>query len=765
MSYVALTQATASWLLTKLDVLERIAVDLVMGRFEGAGQADFAEGPLRVSATPDERVIALWNAEYLSGTGSEQWGFIRTDDRIGLKTVPSIAREAFERAVFIVNQRLRGLRLEGVIHRYWESDDVHTCTAGRGPAYRFNVAYAEAESDGENSVVVVGPAYEFSQLVKAAAAEKAEIPQLVAEANGLLSPTRSRPLMDSSVLAELRQIMSPAHEYNADELFNMQSSQLGPDDAPAALHHSVYDLTYDDWVRPNSSLSVAQRRVLQANSLRRHPLRLRGPAGSGKTLLMQLLAIKQLRDDPAGATTVLYITHNASMAKTVMDRFAMLGAEEELTSGRLDVTTLSDYGRNQLGLDIGAVIDVDAERTKQFQLEAVQRALKEELNSRAPWFEQSALVSQAADDPRFFRIFARLTVAEISVAIKGWSLENDEQRYVQSERALSRFHRIMSSDERRFVFAVFRRYHAEVFELQQVLDSDDIAISLYGRLRTPFWQLRRRREGYDFVFVDESQLFNANEKRVFHLLTRGDRQYVPIALALDQAQDLMGQSAGLGALGIEAIESEDLRSAHRSTRAITRLAFDVISRTSDLFSAEEYPDFTGQIEDSVPDNHPAARPPQFVKVSSADVAGDVVALIQRIRSGLVRRVAIVVLGDAYQEAASAIRSRDPSILELERRGEAPRGLDEPVTIVSRPAYIGGQEFDAVLALGLEEGSVPPRVMGADGLSYALTQQAYREMYLTFSRARYQLYVAINERGKPNQALMEARAQGLIAWAN
>jgi len=41
----------------------------------------------------------------------------------------------------------------------------------------------------------------------------------------------------------------------------------------------------------------------------------------------------------------------------------------------------------------------------------------------------------------------------------------------------------------------------------------------------------------------------------------------------------------------------------------------------------------------------------------------------------------------------------------------------------------------VLSVGLEQGVVPPRVLNNESLSASLEQQALREIYLAFSRAR------------------------------
>src|SRR5262249_50215460 len=143
----------------------------------------------------------------------------------------------------------------------------------------------------------------------------------------------------------------------------------------------------------------------------------------------------------------------------------------------------------------------------------------------------------------------------------------------------------------------------------------DVALSLAGRLRTPVWQLKRRELAYDHVFVDEAQLFNENERRIFALLSKGNTQYVPLVVAVDEAQDVYGQrSAGLATLGIQNVENESLTAIHRSSKSIIRLAFFIIQRSTDLFGPD-FPDFTKLADAMIDDDDPRAIPPR-VEVSS-----------------------------------------------------------------------------------------------------------------------------------------------------
>ncbi len=84
MEFFATTQATSAWLLSHLEV--ESALGRVLGTLHGLlalRQAVFVAGPLRMAATADGRIVALWHIDYLGSTGSEPWGLIRLDGRHG----------------------------------------------------------------------------------------------------------------------------------------------------------------------------------------------------------------------------------------------------------------------------------------------------------------------------------------------------------------------------------------------------------------------------------------------------------------------------------------------------------------------------------------------------------------------------------------------------------------------------------------------------------------------------------------------------------
>jgi superfamily I DNA/RNA helicase len=779
MTYLAINKGTAEWLLGKSGLVEELHSSIVfdVSVLNRLSNECFVEGAFRVAYDESADIVVVWNIDYLTGTGEESWGFIKIDDDGGLNAFPEISQEVFERASYVACQRLQGLLVEGsFIHRSF-SNGAHTCLAGRGTTARqYSIGYYDRAIDSgdssRNAIICIGPSQDFTPLSNGVIREAAELDKHVLSADSLIIEGRKRLQSSTDELITLRQrLRSYASdaailgEFSEIEV-SVANTQIANGDQARALGFS-----FEDWVSIDSPLSDVQRRILFSDAIRSHPLRIVGPAGSGKTLLMQLLALRQLRlaDERGSKIRILYMTHNSSMSQLVQNRFDIL-RQNEVSAGenrsQIDIFTLAEYGVNQLDLELDSIIDKDAFQAKAFQLEEVRSSLETTIQEKPEVVAKSRLFAEVSDNPNLIELLAKLIMAEISIGIKGNGLESDRKRYVQSERALSRIHGVLSQDERDMVFSVFERYQQYVFQQLEVLDSDDIALSLLGKLRVPVWGLKRRTRGYDYVFVDETQLFNENERRVLPLLTNGATSHVPIVLALDEAQDLFGNSqsaAGLATLGIPDISNESLGSIHRSTREIIRLAFFVIQRSTDLFSSD-FPDFTDAANTMQTSQHPLALPPRIdtANQESRNLGRYILKAIRALRKENVRQIAVVIHSDLYWDVVvNELKISDLPLQVVQERGVS-LPIGSPVVVVTRPEHCGGQEFDAVIIVGLEQGVVPPRPLANPALSSAVEQQMIREVYLAVTRARYRVLFVLSSGATPNTLLQEAKMAGLVS---
>lgn len=777
MKYLAVTQSLANWLLPKSGLISTLHSALKdLSQLDGDSlDADLQQNAIRISYDHRSGVCALWHADYLSGTGGEDWGFVKWSGECSISLMDNIAREVFERCLYVINQRLQGLLLDGsTIHRVWDNN-THTLLAGRGSiAHQLSIGYFEkinGDAGFQNrACIIVGPELAFPKLRDQAHLEGRAINKLCALANSLVQGSaHEKNQATNEIFAELREGIRGFFETaTQDSLFNQV--QINAESDVKAREHSRYlAYTYEEWIHPDSPLAEAKRRILASQNIDAHPLRILGPGGAGKTLLMLLLAASKIKA-AAGRRDlrILYVAHSQAMADKVRERFEItlgypIPKSGVIPSGTLLVTTLAEYCRNQLGLDLQTVLDTDGDAAKEFQMNCVFDALQE-LSYAAPERVQSSpLLKAVFADPALLRIFSLLVLVEISIAIKGHGLESEKKRYVESEKGLSLLHSKLKAEERSFIFDAFLNYHRVIFEQHNCLDPDDIAISLTGRLRTPIWQLRRRQDGFDYVFVDEAQLFNENERRLFPLLAKSENPHVPIALALDQAQATYGQSsAGLSALGITGIANENLASVHRSTESIVRLAFFIIQKSTELFGPD-FPDFTkagGQIVD---ESFPLAAKPaiEMEHAESRDFPRFILKRVRELRKANTRQIAVICYSDAYYSDLEKCLSvaELPFQVITERGAKLPN--DQPLVSLVKPSLVGGQEFDAAILVGLESGLVPPLIADNLALSHAVEQQAIRDIYLGITRARYRVMVAISKGNLPNKLIQQARDAGLL----
>jgi hypothetical protein len=770
-NYLAITQLTAKWLVEKKHYLTAVG-----GELAGLAEATYLSktvlsvGALRAAASTDERLLAVWNSDYLSNKGEESWGVIRLTGPYGL--LSDYREEVFERQLMIIFQRLAGLLLDARwIHRN-QGDGIHSCIAGRGADARdYWVMYGDRDLPSgsiiSHAVICLGPGRGSAGFLAAARHDYGILPQLARTANGLVVSASQRPVAAASHFGLLQERFLPATAEPERTVAPAMPVPVLDAEQRADLTFEIADWTYDQWTVAGSPLTVTQRRILESDVAERQPLRIVGAAGSGKTLLMMLLAIRLLRraEQAQVPLRVLYVVHNSAMQDKVWIRFITLGAapflERELAQ-TIEVRTLFEYSRDVLQVGNVAVFDPDAQESKQFQTQLVSDCLRKVLNLNSNDVSHSRLLCDVAANEELFVVFAELVVDEIALAIKGHDLVNDRKTYVGSERRLSRLHGILNKDERNFVYSVYEEYRHEVFETLEIFDTDDLAVSLQSKLTTPLWAMQRRKLGYDYVFVDETQLFNENERRLFPLITRGTTSHVPVVLALDEAQQTRAvQSAGLGLLGFDQLSHETLESVHRSTESILRLAFFVIQRTTDLFGPD-FPDFTGTTQPVIADSHRFARLPELRRAAQdAGLGAETVRQIRALRGDNLRQICVVCHAERYwEEVLGALTESGLTFIRLNQRGER---LDtvRPLVVLGRPDTIGGQEFDAVLVVGLEQGVVPPRVSMNQALGVALEQHALREMYVVFTRARYRLILLNSHGSAPTSIIAEAAKKGLL----
>jgi hypothetical protein len=531
--------------------------------------------------------------------------------------------------------------------------------------------------------------------------------------------------------------------------------------------------SYDQWM---GAVSADQRLFIEAPTDR--SIRLRGPAGSGKTLAITLKAAREvLEARKAGDTVrVLVVTHSWALATEIQDSLDRLGLGP---LREVDVFPLLEIAQNisphyvQDASGYSLVGD-DSFSGKQAQLDEIFDIL--DLFIRGDWITFKSKVSESlrkrfdSEDIEERMALAWDLLVEFGSVIGAAAIfpgAGAEARYAQLPRA-SWMLPLHSREDLRVVFELYSRY-MENLEARSLLTSDQVLADLLSHLETHAWNRARRTQGYDLVFVDEFHLFSPLERQVLHYLSRDVSVYPRVFMAVDPRQspseafiglaadDVRSQSFMADASELTDVASYDLTTVHRFTPQILSLIKHVHHEfpTLDLGRAWDV-DFENVA--SVQDDGPI---PQLVlSASRAGEESDIAKSVYDLYSGGRLALAVVdtrqwrrfselagLIGQSGKYHVTTISSRS----DISGLGYRKRGL-----VVGPAEYLAGLQFDAVLVAGVPDlqAAVPTANERTRFLSL---------LYLALSRAEREVRIFVNEDdGGLPEVLQRGISNGVIS---
>jgi hypothetical protein len=542
---------------------------------------------------------------------------------------------------------------------------------------------------------------------------------------------------------------------------------------PEGENLHLFAMTYPAWMDSDGPLTRHQRRVISYQLTR--PLRIHGPAGSGKTLVLILRTLRLLREaqESGQPCRVLFVANSTAMRATVRAAIEAIDDRLFLATTRtdtqfLDVETLHGWCIRELGTEIGLryVLNQDPtvsrEEQKQTLAEVTAAVFADKYENLSSFLSDDFKLMWERNPEEFLKQLGW----EIAVRIKGCGFrpsDKDLQTYVRNPSP-SFVGRRETPFDRRLIFHVFRAYD-DRFSHRGLLDTDDLVLSMAARLKTSLWDRQRRTTGYDFVMVDEAHLFNENERRVLPYLTRGTTDFMPLVLTFDEAQSIGGRRGlGLEDIGIDKSDRRNLKYVHRCSPDIVALARYVRERGSLLFS-----EFGAQEAEAVMSDRELKRchRPSVLLVSGPEVVvREAVQLCERLTSTNYPRVGVVCFQQTkIDEVVKQFALIGRPVHEIRMRGEVLAATPRPGYFVTLPELCGGLEFDAVVMLGVEEGLVPPAI---DDLSpeahLAFEEESHRELYTAITRARYFVCFICDENAGLSPIVQPALVRGLMVKA-
>jgi hypothetical protein len=536
------------------------------------------------------------------------------------------------------------------------------------------------------------------------------------------------------------------------KLFAVTSEEKAAVGAPIELEHIAAKsvakgFAYDEWI---PLLSTQQRDFVEREIT--GPIRVRGAAGTGKTLAMVMKVLKLAKDGDDNPQRILFVTHSWSMAAQVDEMIQSIGRDIPAASlvevyPLLEIASQRDYnaiGRRPLGLD--------SEAGKRETLAIINKLIEDLRLGDWVGFRSGCSVSfiEAFESPkesRSRRNMAWDVLIEFACVLAAQGLlgrGNDLERYLRIRR-VGYMMPLSTTTEKEVVFRLWSDF-LSYLKVEGLISSDQIVSDYLNELQTFYWEAKRSDSGYDYVFVDEMHLFNAQERLVFHnLLADGDR--VPrVVMALDPKQSPREVFTEV---------SEDRDAQHRSIYERARLPNpDKVDLVEIYRYTTEIAALTRSVLDLVPAldmdddwNLPGGGsvaghgpvPAYYLENDATGVFRRGLEVAFKMQSGARSRggqVAILCMDfdrfNTYRRAAKGQYPRDVFVIGSRDDVEQLRYMSRRI-VFSAPEYVAGLQFDSVVLLDVNGDLVPDT-------NYKGHQERrfLSELYLGMSRAQRQL---------------------------
>lgn len=556
------------------------------------------------------------------------------------------------------------------------------------------------------------------------------------------------------------------------------TSSLGIDvtlDGAPHLEGMTKSRTYSQWI---PELTKSQREFVDAPTDR--SIRLRGPAGSGKTLTLCLKAVREAVDARAAGAPlrILFVTHSWSLAGEIDRLLTVLseqGPLEEINVLPLIAVAQETLPAGMVPGDLRLVGD-DSLSGKMSQLSQIEEVITDFKDGDWITFRDACSSDfserlESSDAP-VLRGLAWDCLIEFGCVLGADGIfpgVNGEKRYLRMPRAPWMMS-LETVGDKRAIYAMYVKFY-ESLQQRGLLTSDQLLNDFLNYLEGFTWNHRRQAEGYDVIFVDEFHLFNTLERHVLRYLDREVSAYPRLFMAQDPRQSpwdvyFSGEASGTtgsipGEDESEPVKTVDIPTVHRSSPQITDLIKHIHLEYANLNLDEDWDYELSSVQSLAT---PGPRPSLFVSDTFADeeiaIYRSVAQTYGHTHAGAQLALAIID-EEAYRRYNGLIenlaRSGKYKIIQITSRDDVGALQYHNKGIVIGPAeYLAGLQFDTVLIAGLPE-------IAANAPNQGVRRRgALSLLYLAVSRAARDVRLFANEDiGGIPEVLSRARDEGVL----
>lgn len=534
--------------------------------------------------------------------------------------------------------------------------------------------------------------------------------------------------------------------------------------ARETIHHREVELgsvssearfrTYSEWLKV---ITDEQRRFVEMES--DVSIRLRGPAGSGKTLALTLKAIREAqrareRDQD---TRLLIATHSWALAGQIqqsIDSMGVAGLREIEVFPLLAVAQDILPVANGPGDDFQLLGDDNASG-KQLQLNQIEEVIEEFVAGDWITYRDSSserlrhrIESEIQEDRSALSWDLNLEFGSVLGANAIFPGPGQFQTYA----SISRTPWMLPLESEEDLAIVFRLYTDYMGRLQErsFITSDQFLSDFLRYLTTHAWNLRRKKDGYDLIFVDEFHLFSPLERQVIHFLTRNTSGYPRISIAVDPRQSASETFIGSASDRTQSSADSSAQSAftdakdvvfnsvHRFTPQILRL-IQHIDKSYPTFNFG--PQWNVDLSVATTQQSDGVLPKLVENRSSEGEVRDILRAVGEVYQD--GRIAIAVMSRKkwarYSQLASSLGLNvrpKYAITTITGRSEIEgQSFQKRGVVIGQAEYLAGLQFTSVFIVGLPE---------IDLLSVGEQTRMLSLLYLAISRAERDVRIFLND---------------------
>lgn len=501
--------------------------------------------------------------------------------------------------------------------------------------------------------------------------------------------------------------------------------------------------TFEEWA---GQLTKTQNVVLG------HPInasiRIVGPAGSGKTLALSMRAIQISRDIEVQSKgkKILIATHSWAMSERIDGVLrALNGGISPTGITTFPLLSLLELHAGHIGQQRTEVIGDDSSDGRFKSIEIIKNLLGTSDRGAGTGLSKWIIDGLAINEDSRARLDLILNLYdEISGVLTASGVAPDDpdaiRQYINNSRE-DWMPPFLTVADRGFVVSIYREFIQALVDRSSIT-TDQFVLDSIRVLETFTWRMRKETDGYDYIFVDELQLFDPQERSALELLGRS-RKGVPFVTAEDPSQGIF--SALNSRPGIAQNELVYLDTVHRFNKKI----FDLIS-----FMYQKFPLNTLPLKIAKSEERGEKLPRLYTLMDDKTALDKAVGLAGQINktASSSDRICLATLGDVDVELARLLEEQKISVTRLASFDDIEQLAYSKRSIVVAPwQFIGGTQFSHVIVVAA--GISPPQ-------SQFGKLRERISIYLSCSRAAQSLDVVCSD--YTPLVIGEARDQELLA---